>query len=154
MANWYGASRTNYFKVTNEIKYREIFNGLICSEDEIEDFTKTAEDGSILHGFGGYGYIYWQPPVDKNGNLQYSEDYDADYELQTFLEELSEILTDDSIFILETIGNEKLRYLTADIIIVEPKKAPEFHSLQDLEDKILNNFYGKDKVPSYGRAQY
>ena len=38
MANYTAASRTNYFRVTDEDKYSELFSNL-TSEDIINDFT-------------------------------------------------------------------------------------------------------------------
>lgn len=152
MANWYGTARTNYFKVTNETQYQCLFQGLIAPESNLEDFTKEI-DGTIFHGFGAYDMITWEPPVDPEGHLRGTEEYWCDCELDGFLEELSSILTDDSIFILQTIGNEKLRYITADMIILKPKREPEYFSFQDLEQKQLECFFGRT-VPDWAHCCY
>lgn len=39
MANWIGASRTNYFKVTGEDRYQELFKGLTCDDGNLEDLS-------------------------------------------------------------------------------------------------------------------
>lgn len=39
MANYTCASRTNYFRVTDETEYDKLFNRL-CSEDGIEDMSE------------------------------------------------------------------------------------------------------------------
>lgn len=55
MANYYANARTNYFRVTDEEKYQELFSEL-TGEDNIEDFSKE-EDGVLWHGFGAYSPI-------------------------------------------------------------------------------------------------
>ena len=55
MANYMATARTNYFRVTDENRYSELFDKLYC-EDSIEDFTEN-KDGIIYHGFGAYGSI-------------------------------------------------------------------------------------------------
>lgn len=50
MANYECTYRTNYFRVTDEEKYKKLISKL--SGDYFEDFTE-----SDLHGFGGYGHL-------------------------------------------------------------------------------------------------
>ena len=103
MANYMSTVRTNYFRVTNENRYQELFNNL-CSEDNIHDFSKT-KDGVLYHGFGSYGSI----------------DYinaDEDYNFAEFLDELQKILPEDEAFMFFESGYEKLRYVTGIAIVV------------------------------------
>ena len=72
MANYLATARTNYFRVTNEEKYQELFSKLV-SEDEIEDFTEI-KDGTTYHGFGAYAPIEY---IDND-----------EYDFDIFLEEL------------------------------------------------------------------
>lgn len=104
MANYNATSRTNYFRVTDEEKYQEIFSKL-SSEAGIEDFTKTKDDGSILHGFGSYSDIVFDNE-DDDGNV---------YET---LSELQKILPEDEAFIYLESGYERLRYVTGLYIVV------------------------------------
>ena len=106
MANYMATARTNYFRVTDEDKYSELFNGL-CSEDNIEDFTKE-KDGVIYHGFGSYDSI----------NYLVDDEYDFD----EFLIELQKILPDDEVFIYMESGYEKLRYVVGFVVVVTSKE--------------------------------
>ena len=99
MANYGCASRTNYFRVPDEEKYQELFSGL-CAEDTIQDFTVVDENGSLLHGFGCYGSLFWEDP---NGEAE--DGFDG------FVDVLRKILPEDEAFIYLESGNEKLRYL-------------------------------------------
>lgn len=109
MANYYGCSRTNYFRVTNEEKYNELFSNLTANEADIEDFTKERE-GVLYHGFGALGSIDYIP---KN-----SEEYDFDL----FLSELQKILPENEAFIYMESGHQKLCYITGFAIVVTKDK--------------------------------
>ena len=106
MANYISAYRTNYFRVTDEDKYNELIKKL--SGEDFELFDKTAEDGTVYHGFGGYGGIAY----DANG----TEDFD-EY-IDDFLEDLRPIIPKDESVIFTEVGHEKLRYVTGYSTIV------------------------------------
>ena len=119
MANWTGASRTNYFKVTDEDRYQELFKGLVCEDDSLEDFSYHMKQGNILHGFGSYGTIdYLDPETDE-------------YDFQKFVSELTSILTDDSVFVFTCTGHEKLRYLTGICLVAYPDGTTKSFDLDD-----------------------
>ena len=119
MANFIGTARTNYFHVTDEEKYKYLFNGLVGSDDEIISFDETDKNGKILHGFGSYGSIYWSPSK-ADGNPDWLDEDDTDgYE--DFLNQLSKILPKDEAFVLIDVGHEKLRYLSGFATIVTNK---------------------------------
>ena len=99
MATYYSYTRTNYFRVTSEEKYSELFSRLVGYDDCIEDFTQT-ENGITLHGFGCQGSISTFPTFDG------------------FLEELQDILPDNEAFILTEVGHEKLCYLVGYSLVV------------------------------------
>lgn len=103
MANYLATSRTNYFRVTDEDKYAELFNHLV-SEDFIEDFTEE-RDGVLYHGFGTYGSIDYKA----------AEENDSDFD--TFLKEIQTILPEDEAFIYTEVGHEKLRCVTGVSIV-------------------------------------
>lgn len=115
MANYEAVSRTNYFRVTDEEKYNELFKNLVGLESEICDFTFTKEEkGITLHGFGSYGPISYRVP-----NSNTDEDYDdEDYDFDQFLAELQAILPENEAFIYMEAGNEKLRYITGFSVVV------------------------------------
>lgn len=130
MANWYGAARTNYFSVTDEARYNVLFNGLYC-EGGVSDFTKKEND-KILHGFGAYGDIEYYPDVDSNGFVRGSDEYEDCSNINMFARELAKILCPENTFILETVGNEKLRYLTACFVLVFPGEEPIWRDMNAL----------------------
>ena len=116
MAHYYGVARTNYFKVTDEKKYEELFNGL-SSETGVEGSSCTI-DGELKYGFGSFSSI----------------DYCADaeeclYDFEIFLTELQKILPDGEAFIYQEVGYEKLRYVTGFAYIVT-NKTIEYISLE------------------------
>lgn len=107
MANYMGTTRTNYFRVTDENRYQELFSRL-RGEDDIRDFTKE-KDGILYHGFGTYGCIEY-------------EDEDGELYLDDFFNELQKILPDDEAFMFFESGHEKLRYVTGVSVIVTKKE--------------------------------
>lgn len=118
MANYESVTRTNYFRVTDEKRYEELYNRLRGYADQIYPFDKKTEDGTILHGFGSYGEIEYYPP-----ELENEEDCDStDLDIHNFYRELQKILPDNEVFILEQIGDENLRYLTAYAHLVTNKE--------------------------------
>lgn len=105
MSQWHGRCRTNYFRVTDEERYAELFSHLTGSEDAPSDFTKV-ENGTTLHTFGCYD------------SIEYRDGEDADDEFDFFLEEIQKILPKDEAFIYMECGYEKLRYITGLSIVV------------------------------------
>ena len=92
MANYYGVCRTNYFKVTNPDRLKEIaglVNATLTQGQEKGVFALLgkSEDGSMSH-----------------------YDFGTD-EQKDLVELLAPILTDDSICVLVSSGHEKLRYV-------------------------------------------
>lgn len=100
MANCESTYKTSLFRVTDEAAYDAMFDKLYG--EDIEDFTRVIND-ETWHGFGGFGGI----------------DYDAenDGSIDDFIKELQPILHEDDKFEFITVGNEKLRYVFADITI-------------------------------------
>ena len=136
MANYYGYTRTNYFRVTDEEKYSELFSHLVGNDDYIEDFTKT-KDGIILHGFGCQGVIQ-AIPMDEDPEV--AEEWDDDFD--GFLKELQKILPDNEAFIFTEVGHEKLCYLVGYSLIVtrnEIKSIDINDDAVELACKMLND---------------
>lgn len=133
MANWYGATRTNYFKVTDEERYQQLFKRLSC-EDPVEDFSRTS-NGQLWHAFGAYGAIYF-----LNENLDENEPLDY----HSFLRAMGEILQPDSVFVSTCIGNEKLRYLTGICCMVFPNGRIVIEDLSTFAHRTAEVFFGND----------
>ena len=121
MANYYSCSRTNYFRVTNEEKYKALFDNLVGGEDEVHDFSRE-EDGVTYHAFGTYGSVDYIVPPNNSDDSNNTDDYDYDYNFDLFLEELQKILPDDEAFICMESGHENLRYITGLLVIVTNTK--------------------------------
>ena len=94
MANWYGTSRSNYFKVENEEAFREW-----AERRDLE----VLENPSGLFGVA-------PSSMSEDGSWP-SYDCDEDCEID-FQAELIEHLAEGQVAIIMTIGAEKLRYLT------------------------------------------
>lgn len=125
MANYYSTTRTNYFRVTDEVKYAALFERLTGGESEVFDFTRTDENGNTWHGFGAYDMINYIVPLYDNDDESYDEeedDYDEEYDFDQFLDELQTILPDGEAFIMFNAGNEKLRYVCGNAIVVTNTK--------------------------------
>lgn len=135
MANWYGASRTNYFKVTDEERYQSLFNRLAGTDNEVEDFS-TTRNGETYHAFGSYGDILVKSESYDNGE-EFSEWSD-------FLRSVGEILAPDSVFVYTIVGNEKLRYLTGICDMVFPNGRVIHCDLADFAHNSAKQFFGSE----------
>lgn len=121
MANWHGASRSNYFKV----KDAKVFKAWADTLPGLGVWT-------LDDSFGVYGDAegYWP----SSRECEESGDYlDID-----FVSELAEHLADGSICVLMTAGAEKLRYLTG--------YACAFDNTGKVVDLSLNSIYGMAKA--------
>ena len=130
MANYEETSRTNYFRVTNEERYQELFNHLV-SEDKIYDFTKIDKNGIAWHAFGSFGYIRYKTDED-----------DCWMDRDTFFNELQKILPDDEAFIFMSAGHEKLAYVNGFSVIITNKDIQYVDIIGDAIKKariMLNN---------------
>ena len=94
MANYECYCRTNYFRVTNEEKYQELF-GRLSSEYGVDDYS-TTKDGVLLHGFGAYSPLtlnhIWSPEEKTKLVKEIIESYMPD----DFFSENGELLFDFS----------------------------------------------------------
>ena len=98
MASYLCAIRTNYFRVTEEEKFKNLIDEFLSGSCEV--FTRTDVNSNKLVGSGSDENINW--PEDETG----------------FVSGLQECLAeDDSIIVLE-VGHEKLRYLVGTATII------------------------------------
>lgn len=124
MANYCGVTRTNYFRVKDEEKYKELFSHLRGDEDDVQDFTETDEENVVWHGFGTYGCLEYVPDEDEEP---------ADFD--DFLKELQKVVAEDDAVIIMEAGHEKMRYVCG-IGHVVTSKGIEYVSLKwDCIDK-------------------
>lgn len=124
MANYYGMTRTNYFHVNDPEGLEKLLKTkVVCSDETLELFEKTDENGKTMFAFGGYTSIDGVYPSGRPAN---KNDYDEkkefdeeegpeddfpDYNL--FVKELQKFLVDGEAIIITEVGHEKLCYLTA-----------------------------------------
>ena len=113
MANYCCATRTNYFKVKNEEKFMDFMKNVHGSENDIQIWTRES-NGTKHFAFGCYGGISGWNDTDD-------EDYDWDIAYDNFTNGLSRLVTEDDAIIIFESGNEKLRYLTGNAMIITSK---------------------------------
>jgi hypothetical protein len=117
MANYCAFTRTNYFAVTDEYKFREHIRACQASDDEIQVYE--ASNGSGKFAFGCYGSL--------SGFL----DDDCDEpDLDTFYDALQDVLSDGDAIIITELGYENLRYLIG-VCTVITKSEIRFLNLSD-----------------------
>jgi len=95
MADWYGSARTNYVRVTDEAKFREMakFWNLRVIESEGK-FGLYPDDG----GFGDWPSFM-------------TDDADVEHQF-TFDDVVMPLVVEGEVLVIKVCGAEKLRYLT------------------------------------------
>lgn len=115
MANYCGVTRTNYFRVKDPVKFKELMLNVCADEDDVDVWEEKDENGNTVFGFGCYGSILGLMP-DGTDN-----DDDFDYDYDGFVNGLSAcVANDDAVIVLES-GNEKLRYIVGGALVVTSK---------------------------------
>ena len=139
MANYCSTARTNYFRVTDEEEYINLFEGLYGYEDAVHDFTEERES-TLWHGFGSYSSICWRENPNEEPETT---------GLDEFYGRLQKILPDDEAFIYMEAGAEKLRYVVgaADIVTNKGIRTMEMTDLAiENARQMLNNPDFRTKV--------
>lgn len=109
MANFNTYYRSNYFKVKDEEKLKEITEGMgaeLWSKEVVDTLTDETE---TYYAFGNDTGEGWE--------LYYNEKGDDLEEVDT-ASIISDILEHDQICVVNLIGHEKLRYLAAESTII------------------------------------
>ena len=106
MANFYGMTRSNYFKVKNLEKFNEI-----CKDFNLEIITDTDEDDKVGFIVNDESGIIMSGDEVNDNLLDDCEDENIDeitkYQIDKCGDELiSELLEDDEVMIVQTIGND------------------------------------------------
>ena len=102
MANYCAATRTNYFRVKDEEKFRDIVHACVA-EDELKIFERAEPTGDRLFGLGCEGTI---------SGVEDSEDDDyPDYSYDAFTSALQEVIPEGEAIIIMEARHEKLRYV-------------------------------------------
>lgn len=128
MANFEEKVTSNFFKVKdsklfiNEIEEKQIECFFEQKHDDNERFAVVSYDGLIT--------------TDEN---------DEDFEYDDFIKLIQNHICDDEIVVVKSIGNEKLRYLTADVSIVSKEKIEYIDFKQIIKDKLINEYNLNDE---------
>ena len=123
MANFEEKVTSNFFKVKdsklfiNEIEEKEIECFFERKYNDNERFAIVSYDGLVA--------------VDV---------YGEDFEYDDFIELIQNHIYDDEIVVIKSIGNEKLRYLTADATIVSKEKVEYIEFGKIIKNKLINEY--------------
>jgi len=166
MADWYGSSRSSYFKVKDVEEFKDFLSkwGAEFISKETEQTCngcikclKGEQNNRCRHYLKRYageckGLSRKQTLVGltgdftSNGGLpSYCEDEDTGkaYEFDDFVKELSTHLEDGWIAIMMEVGAEKLRYLTGLSFAVNSKGDVERVSIDDIYEKVWKRLWGE-----------
>lgn len=138
MADMYGAVRSNVFTVRDVARFKEWFAGYRFGDD-IELFL---DEGERQVSFGGYEQYPSAYPRRLN-----ADGFPIDASLVAFAKELCEHLAPGEVFSVTAGGNEKLRYVSFDQLIIaqEHPQEPlyEHYSSDDGNDVLLKRLHGE-----------
>ena len=123
MANFEEKVTSNFFKV----KDSKLFINEI-EEKEIECFFERKYNDNERFAIASYDGLM---TVDK---------YGEDFEYDDFIKLIQNHIYDDEIVVIKSIGNEKLRYLTADATIVSKEKVEYIEFGKIIKNKLINEY--------------
>jgi hypothetical protein len=110
MANYIAATRTNYFKVTDEEKLCALLDKCTTDEDDsVVLCPKIENDGSKTFSFYCEGALM---------GIAIGDEDSPEYDFEEFIRELQSILPDDEAVIITEVGREKMRYLVGEARII------------------------------------
>jgi hypothetical protein len=118
MANWYGAARSNYFRV----KDAEAFEADMAKYD-VELWSKDENPDLLAMSAAG-------DDGDDGDWPSYDSETDEDFE---FIDKVWPHLAEGEVLVMKTIGSEKMRYLTGYAVAVNHRG--------EKVDINLNNIY-------------
>lgn len=119
MANYYGQGRSNYVKVTDVDKFKDI-----CDRRNLifwEEGETVACGANSEHG---------EPET-----FGYNETTGEEFEYPPLENEVSEILVPGQVFIWMHVGNEKLRYLSGYAVATNWQGKTEVIDINDIYEK-------------------
>lgn len=124
MANNYTVTKTNYFEVTDEEKFRNLMQRVYAGEDKVVILNDGAEPSK--RAFGAYDSI--------NGFTKDGDWCETGYD--DFCKELGTLLPDGEVCIITEIGHCKLREVYADYTIITNKEVHSINMAQDIQEKV------------------
>ncbi len=118
MSTYYGTTRTNYFRTTNEARLREILDSCDCDDGaEIVVWKRADDEGNDCFAFACGASI--------NGLIVSGEEGDEnerEVSYSAFAEALQEILLDGEVILVTEVGHEKLCDLVGTITVITDKE--------------------------------
>ena len=118
MANFEEKVTSNFFKV----KYLKLFINEI-EEQQIECFFERKYNDNERFAIVSYDGLITE-----------------DFEYDDFIKLIQNHIYDDEIVVIKSIGNEKLRYLTADATIVSKEKVEYIEFGKIIKNKLINEY--------------
>lgn len=115
MANYYAATRTNYFRVKDADEFREFMSHVYGTEDRIELWEKKDMEDQLVFGFGTNSSIAGFRDCSSDMDEDEAND-ECDYD--AFVEKLQTFVADDDAIIIFESGHEKLRYVTGTALVI------------------------------------
>ena len=143
MANYYGYTRTNYFKVTNENELLKLIDECASNDPKgIEVWRREDESGGKTYAFGCESDLLGLPISNHEPGENDVCDSDTDHDYDAFIEELQKLLPDGEAVLITNIGKEKLCYLHGDMHVVTNKQTilKSLHSIGiEIARELLND---------------
>jgi hypothetical protein len=125
MANWYGSSRSNYFRVKDHDAF------LTWAEGRGLGVFKNREDTGLFAIHGGES-------TDDGSWPSYDMEHDTEIDL---VAELAQHLPKGQVAVLMEVGAEKLRYLTGAAFAINSKGRVAELTLGDIYRKAARTFH-------------
>lgn len=118
MANYCGLTRTNYFRVRDVDKFKDIIRRIQCHEGESLTIMEETINNVPHYGFYVEGVINGLIPTDDDAYIPEDEYDEPEADRDYMLRELSKVIDPEDAILIMEIGNEKMRYLIgyADVI--------------------------------------
>lgn len=149
MANYMGTTRTNYFRVNDEEKFRETVSRIETYDgDDIYVFTEKGKDGTMLYGFGTYSAVAGLRPAravcdDVDECWEDDDDCWDEPNPEDAYRALQEVVADNDAIVVEEVGYEKLRYVWASAVIIT-KAGIKYISMKQLIEEEVRKELGQD----------
>lgn len=160
MANYYGNTRTNYFRVIDEKKFKSIVDSICSYEDTVEYWSQKKND-ETYYAFGAQDSIQGicdcpacnscegceHKDLEDNEICQ-SCNCEGDYSYEKMVNELQKVLHPEDAIIIVEAGYEKLRYVGGNTTIITSAKIEYKDVWNDAINKakemLNNNEYSAD----------
>ena len=147
MANYYGNTRTNYFRVVDKDKYESIMDSVRCSEGELHLWEEEI-NGELHFGFGVYddinGICECEHCIEvQDGKAEFDEDECmGEYNYDKMCALLASVVHPEDAVIIVSSGHEKLKFVGGYSTIITKDEIKHIDLWSDSiksARKILNN---------------